>query len=66
MYFSAIQYGVNRYFLKEYVSDDKKHISAAEKAVGFSGGVFAALYLILIGLFGVRGTGSDEIFRRSR
>lgn len=39
-------------FLKEYVSDDKKHISAAEKAVGFSGGVFAALYLILIGLFG--------------
>ena len=40
-------------FLKEYVSDDKKHISAAEKAVGFSGGVFAALYLILIGLFGV-------------
>lgn len=40
-------------FLKEYVSDDKKHISAAEKAVGFSGGVFAVLYLILIGLFGV-------------
>ena len=40
-------------FLKEYVSDDKKHISAAEKAVWFSGGVFAALYLILIGLFGV-------------
>ena len=40
-------------FLKEYVSDDKKHISAAEKAVGFPGGVFAALYLILIGLFGV-------------
>lgn len=40
-------------FLKEYVSDDKKHISAAEKAVGFSGGVFVALYLILIGLFGV-------------
>ena len=39
-------------FLKEYVSDDKKHISAAEKAVWFSGGVFAALYLILIGLFG--------------
>lgn len=40
-------------FLKEYVSDEKKHISAAEKAVWFSGGVFAALYLILIGLFGV-------------
>lgn len=40
-------------FLKEYVSDDKKHISAAEKAVWFSGGVFAVLYLILIGLFGV-------------
>ena len=40
-------------FLKEYVSDDKKHISAAEKAVGFSGGVFAVLYLILLGLFGV-------------
>lgn len=39
-------------FLKEYVSDDKKHISAAEKAVGFSGGVFAVLYLILLGLFG--------------
>ena len=38
-------------FLKEYVSDDKKHISA-EKAVWFSGGVFAVLYLILIGLFG--------------
>ncbi len=40
-------------FLKEYVSDNKKHISAAEKAVGFSGGVFAVLYLILLGLFGV-------------
>ena len=40
-------------FLKEYVSDDKKHISAAEKAVWFSGGVFAVLYLILLGLFGV-------------
>lgn len=40
-------------FLKEYVSDDKKHISAVEKAVGFSGGVFAVLYLILLGLFGV-------------
>ena len=40
-------------FLKEYVSDDKKHISAAEKAVGFSGGVLAVLYLILLGLFGV-------------
>ena len=40
-------------FLKEYVSDDKKNISAAEKAVGFSGGVFAVLYLILLGLFGV-------------
>lgn len=40
-------------FLKEYVSDDKKHISAAEKAVGFSGGIFAVLYLILLGLFGV-------------
>lgn len=40
-------------FLKEYVSDDKKHISATEKAVGFSGGVFAVLYLILLGLFGV-------------
>lgn len=39
-------------FLKEYVSDDKKHISAAEKAVWFSCGVFAVLYLILIGLFG--------------
>ena len=51
MYFSAMVSIV--LFLKEYVSDDKKHISAAEKAVGFSGGVFAALYLILIGLFGV-------------
>lgn len=40
-------------FLKEYVADRKKCVSAAEKAVWFSGGVFAALYLILIGLFGV-------------
>jgi len=40
-------------FLKEYVADSKKCVGAAEKAVWFSGGVFAALYLILIGLFGV-------------
>lgn len=40
-------------FLKEYVADRKKCVGAAEKAVWFSGGVFAALYLILIGLFGV-------------
>ena len=40
-------------FLKEYVADRKKCVGAAEKAVCFSGGVFAALYLILIGLFGV-------------
>ena len=40
-------------FLKEYVADHKKCVGAAEKAVWFSGGVFAALYLILIGLFGV-------------
>lgn len=40
-------------FLKEYVADRKKGIGAAEKAVWFSGGVFTALYLILIGLFGV-------------
>ena len=40
-------------FLKEYVADRKKGVGAAEKAVWFSGGVFAALYLILIGLFGV-------------
>mgnify|MGYP000974452770 CR=1 FL=1 len=39
-------------FLKEYVADRKKGVGAAEKAVWFSGGVFAALYLILIGLFG--------------
>lgn len=39
-------------FLKEYVADRKKCVGAAEKAVGFSGGVFAVLYLILIGLFG--------------
>ena len=39
-------------FLKEYVADRKKCVGAAEKAVWFSGGVFAALYLILIGLFG--------------
>ena len=40
-------------FLKEYVADRKKCVGAAEKAVWFSGGVFIALYLILIGLFGV-------------
>lgn len=40
-------------FLKEYVADRKKCVGAAEKAVGFSGGVFAVLYLILLGLFGV-------------
>ena len=40
-------------FLKEYVADRKKCVGAAEKAVWFSGGVFSALYLILIGLFGV-------------
>lgn len=40
-------------FLKEYVADRKKCVGAAEKAVWFSGGIFAALYLILIGLFGV-------------
>lgn len=40
-------------FLKEYVADRKKCVGAAEKAVWFSSGVFAALYLILIGLFGV-------------
>ena len=40
-------------FLKEYVADRKKCVGAAEKAVWFSGGVIAALYLILIGLFGV-------------
>ena len=40
-------------FLKEYVADRKKGVGAAEKAVWFSGGVFTALYLILIGLFGV-------------
>lgn len=40
-------------FLKEYVADRKKCVGAAEKALWFSGGVFAALYLILIGLFGV-------------
>ena len=39
-------------FLKEYVADRRKCVGAAEKAVWFSGGVFAALYLILIGLFG--------------
>ena len=40
-------------FLTDYVADRKKCVGAAEKAVWFSGGVFAALYLILIGLFGV-------------
>lgn len=40
-------------FLKEYVADRKKCVGAAEKAVWFSGGVFIALYLILIGLFGI-------------
>ena len=39
-------------FLKEYVADCRKCVGAAEKAVWFSGGVFAVLYLILIGLFG--------------
>lgn len=39
-------------FLKEYVADRKKCVGAAEKAVWFSGGVFAVLYLILLGLFG--------------
>lgn len=39
-------------FLKEYVADRRKSVGAAEKAVWFSGGVFAVLYLILIGLFG--------------
>ena len=41
-------------FLKEYVVGSTKNISARrKKRSGFSGGVFAALYLILIGLFGV-------------
>lgn len=40
-------------FLKEYVADRRKCVGAAEKAVWFSGGVFAVLYLILLGLFGV-------------
>ncbi|MFR2310269.1 MAG: GerAB/ArcD/ProY family transporter [Roseburia inulinivorans] len=40
-------------FLKEYVADRRKCVGTAEKAVWFSGGVFAVLYLILIGLFGV-------------
>lgn len=40
-------------FLKEYVADRRKCVGVAEKAVWFSGGVFAVLYLILIGLFGV-------------
>ena len=40
-------------FLKEYVADRRKCVGAAEKAVWFSGVVFAVLYLILIGLFGV-------------
>lgn len=39
-------------FLKEYVADRRKCVGAAEKAIWFSGGVFAVLYLILIGLFG--------------
>ena len=42
-------------FLKEYVADRKKCVGAAEKAVWFSGGVFAALYLIRVVLFGVAG-----------
>lgn len=39
-------------FLKEYVTDSEKYRKAAGKAVWFSGGVFAALYLVLVGLFG--------------
>ena len=40
-------------FLKEYVADRRKCVKKKKKAVWFSGGVFAVLYLILIGLFGV-------------
>ena len=40
-------------FLKEYVTDSGKYRKAAGKAVWFSGGVFAVLYLVLVGLFGV-------------
>lgn len=40
-------------FLKEYVTDSEKYRKAAGKAVWFSGGVFAVLYLVLVGLFGV-------------
>lgn len=40
-------------FLKEYVTDSVKYRKAAGKAVWFSGGVFAVLYLVLVGLFGV-------------
>lgn len=47
-------------FLKEYVADRKKCVGVAEKAVWFSGGVFAALYLILIGLFGVEALAQME------
>ena len=39
-------------FLKEYVTDSEKYRKAAGKAVWFSGGVFAAVYLVLVGLFG--------------
>lgn len=39
-------------FLKEYVTDSEKYRKAAGKAVWFSGGVFAVLYLVLVGLFG--------------
>ena len=39
-------------FLKEYVTDSGKYRKAAGKAVWFSGGVFAVLYLVLVGLFG--------------
>lgn len=39
-------------FLKEYVTDSGKYRKAARKAVWFSGGVFAVLYLVLVGLFG--------------
>ena len=40
-------------FLKEYVTDSEKYRKAAGKAVWLSGGVFAVLYLVLVGLFGV-------------
>ena len=39
-------------FLKEYIPDEKKVYQSGKRAVVFAGAVVAALYLILLGMFG--------------